>query len=113
MGSHPGYATTSVRQADGKWISFGMHRLITDCPKGMVVDHINGNGLDNRRENLRIMTPKENRNAGNHVQRKERRPTGVPKRTRQKQKIRKANTKHDPERIEKLRLPKWCPTVSE
>ena len=31
-----------------------LHRWITDCPKGKVVDHINHNTLDNRRENLRI-----------------------------------------------------------
>ena len=37
-----------------------LHRFITDCPKGKQVDHINGNGLDNRRCNLRICEPGEN-----------------------------------------------------
>jgi hypothetical protein len=37
-----------------------MHRLIMKPPKGMVVDHINGNGLDNRRCNLRICTRMQN-----------------------------------------------------
>ncbi|HZV35101.1 MAG TPA: HNH endonuclease [Verrucomicrobiae bacterium] len=37
-----------------------LHRLIMDCPAGSVVDHINGDGLDNRRENLRICSMAQN-----------------------------------------------------
>lgn len=33
---------------------FLMHRLITNCEKGLVVDHINHNKADNRRINLRV-----------------------------------------------------------
>jgi hypothetical protein len=37
-----------------------MHRFILKAPKGTVVDHINGNSLDNRRENLRLCSQSEN-----------------------------------------------------
>lgn len=49
------YAFTNI---DGKTIY--MHRLLMNAPKGMEVDHINADGLNNRRENLRLATRQEN-----------------------------------------------------
>ena len=45
---------------DGKHHQQQMHRFILDAPNGMLCDHVNGNGLDNRRVNLRLATPKQN-----------------------------------------------------
>lgn len=37
-----------------------LHRLIMNAPEGSVVDHINHNPLDNRKNNLRICTNQQN-----------------------------------------------------
>lgn len=58
--SGPVYATTKIRMPDGKWRQMHMHRLILGVQGNEQVDHINGNGLDNRRMNLRIATPRQN-----------------------------------------------------
>lgn len=38
-----------------------LHRRITAAPTGTLVDHINGDGLDNQRANLRLCTVGQNR----------------------------------------------------
>lgn len=52
-----GYAQRSPKPG----VTEFMHRLIMGTPpEGMQVDHINGNKLDNRRENLRFVSASEN-----------------------------------------------------
>ena len=46
------------RKENGETIK--MHRVITGAPNGTKVDHIDGNGLNNTDENLRICTHAEN-----------------------------------------------------
>jgi len=55
------YAETDII-TDGtrKYKSLRMHRLITNPSDNLEIDHINGNGLDNRKENLRPVTRRQN-----------------------------------------------------
>lgn len=54
-----GYAK-SDKIVGKKRIRFRLHRLIMGSPPDKEIDHINGDTLDNRRENLRICTHAEN-----------------------------------------------------
>jgi hypothetical protein len=59
QGKNRWYAVRSKRGRGGQ-ITFRMHMVIMGTPQGMDTDHINGDGLDNRRENLRVVTHKGN-----------------------------------------------------
>ena len=54
---HNFYATCHVYK-NGKRTTIAMHQLL--CPSDDFVDHKNGNGLDNRRQNLRACTKHQN-----------------------------------------------------
>lgn len=59
-----GYYQVNI-SAGGVAITYEVHRIIYsafrgEIPKGMVIDHINHDKLDNRIENLQVMTSAEN-----------------------------------------------------
>lgn len=55
-----GYAGHNIALSKSKWLYLKMHRILTSCPEGFQVDHINGDRLDNRRANLRICRQYQN-----------------------------------------------------
>jgi hypothetical protein len=63
-GGNTYYAARGVRvYKDGKYVGVKqilMHRVITNAPAGMMVDHRDHNGLNNRRSNLRLCTREQN-----------------------------------------------------
>lgn len=55
-----GYAYRSVQVGKKKSKNIRMHRELVSAPAGSDVDHINGNRVDNRKENLRICSRSDN-----------------------------------------------------
>lgn len=58
-GSHI-YASRGTRKKGQKYKKVLMHRFLMGEPKGKMIDHINGNTLDNRKENLRLANRSNN-----------------------------------------------------
>lgn len=54
------YAISRQRTPKGGSHQIRMHRLIMNAPDGVDVDHIDGNGLNNTRMNLRLATRSQN-----------------------------------------------------
>lgn len=54
------YGQTIADTPDGKKTTVRLHQAIMGRKEGYVIDHINGDGLDNRRENLRFATISQN-----------------------------------------------------
>lgn len=56
---HAIYARGRVLQG-GRVVDISMHRFIMEAPAGMDVDHVDHDGLNNRRSNLRMATRSQN-----------------------------------------------------
>lgn len=54
------YAFAGYQDEYGRTRQLALHRFLLDPPSALEVDHINGDGLDNRRANLRVATRQQN-----------------------------------------------------
>lgn len=54
------YVDRRISEGKKRWRIFLHHAVIGYPLHGLQIDHIDGNGLNNTRENLRIVTPREN-----------------------------------------------------
>jgi hypothetical protein len=54
------WAKLSGHATDYATANISMHRLLMGAKPGEIIDHINGNGLDNQRSNLRRCTAAQN-----------------------------------------------------
>lgn len=55
-----GYAVRQIKTDDGRRITIYLHRFLLSARPGELVDHADGDGLNNQRHNLRIATPAQN-----------------------------------------------------
>ena len=54
------YVRGNAPKVDGKSKGVYLHRLVTGAKKGQIPDHLNHDTLDNRKENLRLVSHAEN-----------------------------------------------------
>ena len=58
--THSFYTVRAISIKNGEQKTILMHRIIMDAPRKLQVDHINHNTLDNRKQNLRLCTHRQN-----------------------------------------------------
>lgn len=54
------YAATNMKRDGGGYSTAVMHRMVNRTPRGLHTDHIDGDGLNNTKANLRTATRTEN-----------------------------------------------------
>lgn len=55
LNKHHNYASRKIK-VGGKWVEIHMHRVLLNAQDGLLVDHVDGDGLNNVRGNLRLAT---------------------------------------------------------